>query len=76
MAVGDWFDQAAIDFYEGLGLDDVEDWIMDADNWEAAFTTITSSIGLLYQGEWEESYALLTNPDAYLGEYLDEQEMK
>merc|ERR1712083_911537 len=43
---------------------------------EAAFDAITGSIGLLFQGEWEESWDLFTNPDAYLGEYEDEQEMK
>ena len=74
MVAADWVEQAALDVYEGL--EDAADWIIDPDNWEAAFTTISSSIGLLYQGEWEESWALFSNPEAYLGEYLDEQEMK
>jgi len=70
MVALDWLDQAALDVYEGL--EDAVDWIVDLDNWQAAFDTLTSSIGLLFQGEWEESWDLFTNPDAYLGEYQDE----
>ena len=74
MTAEDWLVEASIDVYEGLG--DAAEWIVDLDNWEAAFDAITGSIGLLFQGEWEESWDLFTNPDAYLGEYEDEQEMK
>merc|ERR1712083_886513 len=73
-AAGDWLGQAAVDVYEGLG--DAAEWIIDGDNWEAAFDTLTSSIGLLFQGEFEESWDLFTNPDAYLGEYEEIQEVK
>jgi len=50
-AVGDWFEQAAIDVYDGL--EDAVDWIDNAGNWESAFTTISSSVQEIYQGEWE-----------------------
>merc|ERR1711997_486613 len=73
-AAGDWLGQAAVDVYEGLG--DAAEWIIDGDNWEAAFDTLTSSIGLLFQGEFEESWDLFTNPEAYLGEYEEIQEVK
>ena len=74
MVALDWLEEAALDVYEGL--EDAVEWIVDLDNWQAAFDTITSSVGLLFQGEWEESWDLFTNPDAYLGEYQDEQDMK
>ena len=74
MVALDWLDEAALDVYEGL--EDAVEWIVDLDNWQAAFDTLTSSIGLLFQGEWEESWDLFTNPDAYLGEYHDELELK
>merc|ERR1712083_133579 len=72
--MGDWLEEAANDVYDGL--EDAYEWIADGDNWENAFKTLTSSIGLLYQGEWEESWELFTNPEAYSGEYHDEQDMK
>merc|ERR1712083_82353 len=72
--MGDWVVEAANDVYDGL--EDAYEWIADGDNWENAFKTLTSSIGLLYQGEWEESWELFTNPEAYSGEYHDEQDMK
>jgi len=46
LPAGLWLEQAAIDVYEGL--EDAVEWISGGDNWEAAFTTLTSSVGLLY----------------------------
>ena len=74
MSAQDWLVEAANDVYDGL--EDAAEWIADGDNWENAFNTLTSSIGLLYRGEWEESWKLFTNPEAYSGEYHDEQDMK
>ena len=53
---------------------DAGEWMIEPDNWEALGTTLMASGSAAWNGDWQQSWDIFTNPDLYYGDTWDDIE--